>query len=377
MGMHDANELMFKYVENYQHNMSKSSIERYTKWTMKDIRNTLNYFADFKRMNNVIRKIVHDLVPNIIIGDFTFTLPLFKKCEGKIPCVPILSCNPLEVYSPNGPPVASGYSVHDSHELWDVFRRVEQKALFWLRLYLLPWYWINGVHPPPIRKFRSYAKHFGIYIYPECLDYLEIDKSHQNWVRMEIAVRQNDGRTFEIPECLQNKKGKLIYLSMGTLGSANLNLMIRLVDSLSRCPHRFVVSKGGHGRHYSLPDNMWGEDFVDQLAVLSVVDLVITNGGSNTILETLLAGKPLVVMPLFYDQFDNAQRIADKGLGKRIDPFRYEDSELNSAVEEILNNTEYHKRVQIISEQLKTADSKCDKVLELIEKLACTGVSPL
>ncbi|XP_074599667.1 NDP-glycosyltransferase YjiC-like [Brevipalpus obovatus] len=377
MAQHSNNQLMFKYIENYQHNMSKPSIERYTNWSWADLRNNLAYFSEFKRMNNVLRKIVTELKPDLVIGDFTFALPLFKKCVDNIPCIPLMSCNPLELYSPNGAPVASGYSLKDSSKLWEEYRKAERRALWWLRLYLMPWFWRNRVHPPPISQFRCYAKHFGIYVYPECLDYTEIEKTQKNWVRINFSIRESEGREFKIPENLRDKPGNLIYLSMGTLGSANVNLMVKLTTILSTSPYRFIVSKGGHGKHYSLPENMWGEDFVDQLAILPKVDLVITNGGANTILESLHAGKPLIVMPLFYDQLDNAQRIEDRGLGKRIDPFHFEEEQIFATIDEILNSESYAKQVREISGHLRAEDSRTEKVLEMIECLGYTGKSPL
>lgn len=69
--------------------------------------------------------------------------------------------------------------------------------------------------------------------------------------------------------------GKLIYLSMGSMGSIDLDLMVRLVSILKDTPHKYIVSTGPRHQEYQLERNMWGSSFLPQLALLPFVDLVI------------------------------------------------------------------------------------------------------
>ena len=129
---------------------------------------------------------------------------------------------------------------------------------------------------------------------------------------------------FEIPEGLREGDGGLVYLSLGSLGSADVDLMRRLVDVLGRTPHRFIVSKGPQHDQYELAPNMWGEEFVPQPSVLPLVDLVITHGGNNTTTECFHFGKPMIALPLFWDQYDNAQRVHETGFGVRLETYEFE-----------------------------------------------------
>jgi UDP:flavonoid glycosyltransferase YjiC (YdhE family) len=63
-----------------------------------------------------------------------------------------------------------------------------------------------------------------------------------------------------------------------------------------------------------------------------MVDLVITHGGNNTTTECFHYGKPMVVLPLFWDQYDNAQRVHELGFGRRLDTYGFDDAELSSEV---------------------------------------------
>ena len=125
---------------------------------------------------------------------------------------------------------------------------------------------------------------------------------------------------------------------------------------------------GAFGDQYDLPDNCWGQNFLPQTKVLPIVDLIISHGGNNTITETFYFGKPLIVMPLFCDQFDNAQRVQEKGFGIRLNPFRCTKEELAKSIESLTNNDDLLLKFKSISDRIK-AEAKSGKVAQLIEKL--------
>ena len=87
----------------------------------------------------------------------------------------------------------------------------------------------------------------------------------------------------------------LVYLSLGSLGSADVELMQRLVAVLADTPHRYIVSKGPQHAKYELAGNMVGAEFLPQASVLPHVDAVITHGGNNTTTECMWFGKPMLV----------------------------------------------------------------------------------
>ena len=131
-----------------------------------------------------------------------------------------------------------------------------------------------------------------------------------------------------------------MYLSLGSLGSADVDLMQRLVGMLADAPYRVIVSKGPQADLFDLAPNMWGEEFVPQTRILPHVDVVITHGGNNTVTECFDAGVPMVVLPLFWDQYDNAQRVDELGFGTRLDTYRCSREQLTGAIHRLLSDRE-------------------------------------
>ena len=116
---------------------------------------------------------------------------------------------------------------------------------------------------------------------------------------------------------------------------------------------------------------MWGEGFVSQVDLLPLVDLVITHGGNNTVTETCAFGKPMIVMPMFVDQYDNAQRVQEKVFGFRVDPYNFEPQQLVDAVNQLLEDQQVHARLAKAANRIVNSHSKdllCKHLEELVSQ---------
>jgi MGT family glycosyltransferase len=145
--------------------------------------------------------------------------------------------------------------------------------------------------------------------------------------------------------------------------------MRRLIGSLADSRYRVIVSKGPQHDQLELADNMVGEEFLPQTQVLPHVDLVITHGGNNTVTECFWFGKPMVVLPLFWDQYDNARRVDETGFGTRLDTYAHEPEELTEAIDRLLNDAQLNERLTRVSKRLQQSPGTV-KAADLIEQLA-------
>jgi MGT family glycosyltransferase len=214
------------------------------------------------------------------------------------------------------------------------------------------------------------SPHLNLYVYPEAMDYTDARPLDGTWQRLDSSVRTTD-EDFDLPQPLRDRPdgSALVYLSLGSLGSADVDLMRRLVEVLARTPHRYVVSTGPQHAEYELADNMWGEEFLPQTTILPLVDLVITHGGNNTTTEALHFGKPMVLLPLFWDQYDNAQRIAETGFGIRLPTYEFEDDELLGAIDRLAADEELRRRMAAVAARAQGSPGTVNAA-DLIERIA-------
>jgi UDP:flavonoid glycosyltransferase YjiC (YdhE family) len=119
----------------------------------------------------------------------------------------------------------------------------------------------------------------------------------------------------------------------------------------------------------TLGERMWGERFVPQTAIVPQCDVMITHGGNNTVGEAFTFGVPTIVLPLFWDQYDNAQRIDECGFGVRLSTYEFTDNELHSAIDRLSADRALATRLGAASQRLQTAPG-CIRAAELIEQIA-------
>jgi MGT family glycosyltransferase len=211
----------------------------------------------------------------------------------------------------------------------------------------------------------------NLYSYPAEADYARDRPLGPRWHGLDSSVRSTP-ETWAIPDHLRSGDGALVYLSLGSLGSADVGLMQRLVDVMGTTRHRVIVSKGPLADQIDLHDNMTGAGFLPQPAILPQVDLVITHGGNNTVTEAFHHGVPMIVLPLFWDQVDNAQRVDELGLGARLSTYGFEDRELTGAVDRLVADAALRDRLAAMSRRIRGTNGTA-RAAELIDRVATTG----
>jgi MGT family glycosyltransferase len=311
-------------------------------------------------------EIIDELAPDVIVEDNVVSFPALAASGRR--WVRIVSCNPLELPDPVLPPVFSGYPEAD-HSDWAAFADEFRRTHADLHASFDEFRRECGAPPLPPREFMDTSPHLNLYGYPDEADYRRSRPLDATWHNVQTSVRTSE--PWELPEHLRERPGALLYLSLGSLGSADVGLMQRLVDILGETGHRVIVSKGPLADEIHLHDNMCGEGYLPQPAILPQVDLVITHGGNNTTCEAFHHGKPMVVLPIFWDQYDNAQRVHETGFGVRLATYECEAGELTGAVDRLLADGALRMRLGTMARRLRRRSGTV-AAADLIEQLACS-----
>jgi UDP:flavonoid glycosyltransferase YjiC (YdhE family) len=297
-----------------------------------------------------LREIFDEVAPDVIVEDNVCSFPAIPASG--IPWVRIVSCNPLELKDPALPPTFSGLPLDDSAQ-WAEFRAEYHAQVADMQGEFSEF---EMIHESPW---------LNLTLYPDELDYPRSRPLPPTWHNLQTSVRGTD-EPWSPPAAAGRH---LIYLSLGSLGSADVELMKRLVELLSRTPHRYVVSMGPQCDRYELADNMSGAEFLPQTSVLPHVAAVITHGGNNTTTECMWFGKPMIVMPIFWDQHDNAQRVHEAGYGIRVPTYSCSADQLEAAIATVLHDRELRSRTTAAGERLRRSPGTTTAA-DLIEQLA-------
>jgi UDP:flavonoid glycosyltransferase YjiC (YdhE family) len=350
-GDQDAGQFWKDFVAQTAPEFRKPTIEQLGTW-IKPVWEEL--ISGARYCHDQLTGIVERARPDVIVEDNVVGFPALATAG--VPFVRIVSCNPLEIKAPDVPPAFSGYPAGDSAG-WQEFRAEYDRVHRPLWQDFNDWFTGQGAPPLPDLEFIGEGD-VNLYVYPELADYRRRrppGAAGAPWHRLDSSVRETDER-FTLPHALTGGDGALIYFSLGSLGSADTALMRRVISCLAATPHRYIVSKGPLHAELDLAPNMWGAEFVPQTSVLALADLVITHGGNNTTTECLHFGKPMIVLPLFWDQYDNAQRMAELGFGVRLGTYSFTDAQMHEALARLLGDGALRERLASAGAQIRARD---------------------
>ncbi|EJL30293.1 macrolide family glycosyltransferase [Brevibacillus sp. BC25] len=172
-------------------------------------------------------------------------------------------------------------------------------------------------------------------------------------------------------EKLRSPHDKVVYISMGSILTKDVELYKLCFVAFQDIPAQFVLSCGRDTELESLgdyiPPNFIVEPYVPQLEVLQQADAFITHAGMNSTSEALYFHVPLVMIPLSSDQPIVAKRVEELGAGIMLDRRELTPTALKDALLQVLNESTYKERAMQVGDSLRNAGGYQEAARRIME----------
>lgn len=207
---------------------------------------------------------------------------------------------------------------------------------------------------------------------PECLDYPRpalpsdfyytgpfVDEAARR--RVDFPWERLDGRS-------------VVYASLGTTRKSEPGMFPLIAEACDGLNLQLIISLGGR-RDPEIFANLPGNPVVvreaPQLELIKRAEIVITHGGLNTVLETLMEGKPMLVIPKFFDQPAVAARLEWLGVAEALAADGLSVKQIRVALGKVFKDPSYRNSARGIQARIRSArglERAADLIEEILEK---------
>ncbi len=163
-----------------------------------------------------------------------------------------------------------------------------------------------------------------------------------------------------------------VFASLGTLQGARFALFKRIAKACRALNLQLLVAHcGGLDSAQCAALHRcgarWVVDFAPQRAALARADVVVTHGGLNTVLDALVAGTPMLVLPIAFDQPGVAARVLHAAAGLRLWPALATVRALRRALRRLLDEPSFAAHALALGRHVPAGDSGTRRAADLIE----------
>ena len=181
-----------------------------------------------------------------------------------------------------------------------------------------------------------------------------------------------------LPDWWSGSTAPLVYVTFGSV-AASLDLFPGfyrgVVAAIADLPIRVLLTVGEAGDPEALgalPPSVHVERWWPQAQVMGHASAMVGHGGFGTTLAGLAAGVPMVVVPLFADQPDNARRVEEVGAGLALEGGADALGGLGPALARVLGDGSYREAARRVADEIADLPPASDAV-PWLEDIAAGG----
>ncbi|CAN5770060.1 hypothetical protein BH20PSE1_BH20PSE1_24150 [soil metagenome] len=124
-----------------------------------------------------------------------------------------------------------------------------------------------------------------------------------------------------------------------------------------------------------VPVGIEAYDYASYGALFPHASVVIHHGGIGSIAQGLRAGRPMLVVPIAHDQYDNAARVGSLGVARTLPRRRYQKQQVVSALRALLQEPSYAEKARAVAEEVRHEQGAAAAV-DIIEEVLARGGRP-
>jgi UDP:flavonoid glycosyltransferase YjiC (YdhE family)/DNA-binding NarL/FixJ family response regulator len=183
-------------------------------------------------------------------------------------------------------------------------------------------------------------------------------------------VRAGDGEPAWLEELTARP---LVYFTLGTIFNLESgDLFERVLAGLSGLAGSVIVTVGRELDPRALgpqPANVRVERYVPQSVLLPHCELVVSHGGSGSVVGALAHGLPMVLLPIGADQPLNAARCQELDVARVLNPLQVTAADVSEAASNVLSDQRYQRNAQRLKREIDASPGP-ERALYLLERLA-------
>lgn len=162
----------------------------------------------------------------------------------------------------------------------------------------------------------------------------------------------------DLAEYLDNLKTDVIYFSLGTnvksskIPKESMDIIIKVLAAL---PYSILWKSDLINLPKNIPKNFHIRKWYPQQDLLghAKIKLFITQGGCQSIDEAVDRRVPMLIMPVYGDQPNNADKCVSRGIAERINIYDFTSDELRTKLDTLLNNSSYKANIIKLAEIMR------------------------
>jgi UDP:flavonoid glycosyltransferase YjiC (YdhE family) len=164
----------------------------------------------------------------------------------------------------------------------------------------------------------------------------------------------------------------LIYATMGTVFNQVPGVLEAILEALCDEPVALIMTTGRDQDPAAFgpqPAHVRIERYVPQSLLFPRCDLIVTHGGTGTVMTALDHGLPLVLIPIAADQPDNARCCEVLGVAKVVAPEERTPEAIRAAIRAVLGDQSYRRNAERLREEMVRLPGP-EQVVGWLEQLA-------